>query len=421
MQGKKPVTAVVIKRVLRQGGRFICGICRKTHASEADAERCLSACLAKQLNQGPAVVADAQAKKKRYRCSICKRIYDDEQAAKSCMRECRVKAQATMAKETAVRKAAELPAKLLGGGSAPSAADVRPSSGARAADAAGSASGAHPLSAAPRGPAASGRSATSSGSDDLAMHEGDDDTIYVEEDLSGDEGADPNQPRKQRSPVRREDLHKFLRDGRKLICRKCGAEHKSLATVVACYDSHPAHQKSERNVDDDGKYIREGAQYVCRQCGKKVFTRAEVVSCYDSHPEDFGKTSNSGAGDAIAASTGSEAGAAPAKSAPLEGDEKFIRDGARYVCRQCQKKFFTRGEVIACFDGHEGDAAEGADDAAAPAFGDVILPAAEAPAKAVPLEGDEKFTRDGAKYVCRKCNKKVFTRAEVIACYDGHG
>lgn len=32
----------------------------------------------------------------------------------------------------------------------------------------------------------------------------------------------------------------------------------------------------------------------------------------------------------------------------------------------------------------------------------------------------EKYLRDGAKYVCRKCKQKYFTRVEVEACYDSH-
>jgi transposase-like protein len=32
----------------------------------------------------------------------------------------------------------------------------------------------------------------------------------------------------------------------------------------------------------------------------------------------------------------------------------------------------------------------------------------------------EKFSRDGARYVCKKCKQKYFTRVEVEACYDSH-
>lgn len=30
--------------------------------------------------------------------------------------------------------------------------------------------------------------------------------------------------------------------------------------------------------------------------------------------------------------------------------KKFFRDGARYVCRCCKKKYFTRNEVESCYD-----------------------------------------------------------------------
>ncbi len=32
----------------------------------------------------------------------------------------------------------------------------------------------------------------------------------------------------------------------------------------------------------------------------------------------------------------------------------------------------------------------------------------------------EKYTRDGAKYVCTRCKKKYFSKDEVEKCYDGH-
>ena len=36
------------------------------------------------------------------------------------------------------------------------------------------------------------------------------------------------------------------------------------------------------------------------------------------------------------------------------------------------------------------------------------------------VRDDDKFQRVGAQYVCKKCSKKLFTRAEVIQCYDSH-
>ena len=178
-------------------------------------------------------------------------------------------------------------------------------------------------------------------------------------------------------------MHKFFRDGRKLVCKKCGAEKKTLDDVIACYDSHPAHvkkapqekiepakkepklkivkpeapiapevekaAKAPRLTNEDEKFLRDGARYVCRKCGKKSFTREDVFACYDGH-----------AGEQPQA----KVEAAPAASAPepekvaktprlTNEDEKFLRDGARYICRHCQKKHFTRGDVTACFDSHQ--------------------------------------------------------------------
>ncbi len=35
-------------------------------------------------------------------------------------------------------------------------------------------------------------------------------------------------------------------------------------------------------------------------------------------------------------------------------------------------------------------------------------------------ETEKKFTRDGARYVCKKCKQKYFTKVEVEQCYDKH-
>ena len=37
-----------------------------------------------------------------------------------------------------------------------------------------------------------------------------------------------------------------------------------------------------------------------------------------------------------------------------------------------------------------------------------------------PKKGEEKFLRDGAKYVCRKCKQAYFTKMEVEKCHDSH-
>ena len=120
---------------------------------------------------------------------------------------------------------------------------------------------------------------------------------------------------KVKQVVRRNQEHKYLRDGRKLVCRKCGKEHGNLDAVIGCYDAHPAHVKrvAPPNPDpvvaaprpkpaapepvapavqaipkvvtpgDEHKFSRDGARYLCRNCKKKYFTRDDVGKCFDSH------------------------------------------------------------------------------------------------------------------------------------------
>jgi hypothetical protein len=32
----------------------------------------------------------------------------------------------------------------------------------------------------------------------------------------------------------------------------------------------------------------------------------------------------------------------------------------------------------------------------------------------------DKYTRDGAKYICKKCKGKFFSKDDVEKCFDGH-
>ena len=41
--------------------------------------------------------------------------------------------------------------------------------------------------------------------------------------------------------------------------------------------------------------------------------------------------------------------------------------------------------------------------------------------KYVPKKQEDKFFRDGAWYVCKKCSAKFFTREEASACYEKGG
>ena len=43
-----------------------------------------------------------------------------------------------------------------------------------------------------------------------------------------------------------------------------------------------------------------------------------------------------------------------ASKEPRDHTKKFTRAGAKYVCEICKEKYFSKEEVIRCFDGHKG-------------------------------------------------------------------
>jgi predicted SprT family Zn-dependent metalloprotease len=225
---------------------------------------------------------------------------------------------------------------------------------------------------------------------------------------------------------------KFQKDGNSYRCHSCHQKYKKYQEAIACYDLHREQEKAgvASKKDGDDKFFRDGAKYVCRKCNKKFFSRNEVASCFDAHQpeEDIWVT---GAEPEPAAKD-----AAPATPAPKETleqartrratarseNEKFFRNGAKYVCRVCNKKLFTKSEVIQCYDSHADEEEAGS----GPTLTTQDIEAA-AVDKAPPTartgshrEGEDKFYRDGAKYVCKKCNGRHFTRNEVIQCFDKH-
>lgn len=244
----RPVKAgpgVPIKRVLRRGTLFTCGVCRKDHAREAQAEACLASCLDKWLasNAGAAADAPTAGEAKRFRCGICRRVYEVRTEAQACSNACRAKTMQAVEEEREVF-----------GVRAPVATGAEPS---------------RPIARTPH--------------------------------------SDP----KPKTAVRRDQMHKFLRDGRKLVCRKCGKEFPSLDEVIACYDADVLRLEAGKNAtkpaagasaphsikaavpsskeappteqSDDHKFVRDNAKYKCRNCGAKYFTKSDVVACFDKH------------------------------------------------------------------------------------------------------------------------------------------
>ncbi len=313
-------SAIPINRVITQGDISICGICRKIYKESKQANVCLTRCLSGHLNPSDPVVALSEAGAKKFRCHFCRRVFSERNKAVECASACKVKTNAVVASE-------------------------------------------HPK--------------------DIAQPKLQAQTLVRPQQKSTQPDRPLVKPAKKPPVVRRDQMHKFFRDGRKLVCKKCGSEKMTLDDVIACYDSHPEHvkktpqekkieaeqksapklkivkatapeiekvAKTPRLTNEDEKFLRDGARYVCRHCGKKLFTREDVFACYDSHAGE-----QPAAKVAATAAPAAEPAPVPEKTAKLssiEDDHKFFRDGARYICRTCSKKHFTRGDVTTCFDAH---------------------------------------------------------------------
>lgn len=267
LQPKQPGSTVPVKRVIRRDGRFVCGMCRKPYATEAEAEKCLEGCLSSWLRTAPPINEVKGGDAKQFRCGFCKRVYTARNEAQSCADACRKKTQKSVDSERSVS-----PSRALAAGVAPKSA--------------------------------------------VAASAADDDD-------------DSTSSRFKAPKFGREHMHKFLRDGRKLICRKCGAERATMEAVIACFDGHVAPPKAVK--------VEKPAPSPKPAAPKPI--DPPVVEATTA--------------PAAAAPTPVEAPPQRTRSLAHEDDgHKFYRDGARYICRNCNAKYFTRGDVVACFDGH---------------------------------------------------------------------
>jgi hypothetical protein len=401
-----------VRRVVKQGHSYMCGMCGSRYGNESQAEACLKSCVQRYMEQS-AVQDKPEKSGTVYRCPYCKRVYDKVIHAKECARTCKDDIQKKMDAEARYKKTQSVEDKMkmlaaFAGGEhnlppikAPSPRrDTPASTKAPAPQAAAKAK----APAKPRQPSA------------------------PEPELASLEMPVETSPQ----PVHPAEGTKFQKDGNTYRCHSCHQKYKKYQDAIACYDRHQEQEKAgvTSKKEGDDKFFRDGAKYVCRKCSKKFFSRNEVMACFDAHkPEDdvwvTGAESESASKDAAQPAPAMKETTEQARTRRANArseNEKFFRDGAKYVCRICNKKLFTKSEVIQCYDAHAAEEEGG---------GGPTLTAQDIEAAAVdkatpPVrtgnnrEGEDKFYRDGAKYVCKKCNGRYFTRNEVIQCFDKH-
>ena len=77
-----------ILRIIRQDGRFICGVCRQSHLAEGAAAGCLDSCMRNFFLLDPVVAIDT-FQYQQFRCRICCREYALYNEAYDCAAECK--------------------------------------------------------------------------------------------------------------------------------------------------------------------------------------------------------------------------------------------------------------------------------------------------------------------------------------------
>ncbi len=333
----KPARAKV-RKIFKKGDIYLCGLCGKNYPSIPEAQFCLSRCTQDYLRETGTV----EAPQKRYRCSFCKRIHPSIEEAQACSETCKrsLEQKAMAERKVAQTMSVEEKLKALAQfAKDPAAAEALKTAEAQAAAAA---------------PA----------------------KVY----------------RPKKNEILAGENIKFQRDKHMFRCLRCKQRYSSPDDARQCWDSHGeggvlSFGKPKSN---DPRYELDGKKFRCKKCERLYVAVDDAIRCHDSHTAPVGK------------------------SGKEEVSEAYFRDGAKYVCRKCNKKYFTRSEAETCFNSVH---PEGELQAAAPEAGaDAAQPAA--PTKKEKDADLEKFFRDGAKYVCRGCSKKYFSKTEVVECFD---
>ncbi len=326
---------IQVKRVLRRGQHFVCGMCGSQHQEGKVAQGCLERCLTGFFRQQPVNTVRRDGKTE-YQCSYCKRCYENSTFAQKCASDCQSRLQQRSQKEQTIARK-KLAGVRIDLPQAKAKGQASMSSG-RDADAqeilAGLPAGVAFLTTGPSAPETSTAAATPTAKAPMPHDNAE------KKKSSGPSRIDP------------EIAKKVLKDGRTMVCRRCGGEYATMQEAGQCYDRHPPQEKGEViqiSAEDRKKYRRASGQFECSYCGASHGRVQEAIKCYDTHDRTEENSGNQTAPEPIPAAT--PAPIIAIKNNP-DDDKKFSRDGAKYICRECKSKFFTREDVISCFDGH---------------------------------------------------------------------
>ncbi len=219
--------AGAIKRVIRRGRKFFCGLCRTFYGQEDQAVGCLTECWGELLRLDP-VLPRRHGMSMVYRCRFCARDFVKRQAARGCAAECRGRAEERHEADMGllasddVTPAARPFKRRVAAPSLMVAAPLRRKL-VRTAPVAGPTM--EPVAQSPA-PAAA------------------------------EPSPGPAAP---------------------------AAAPGALDSTVPVAGAAAAGPAPAKKVKGDQAFMRDGAEYVCTACSKRYFTKLEVTSCFESH------------------------------------------------------------------------------------------------------------------------------------------
>lgn len=216
-----PQTSVLVRRVVRRGSTFICGLCRVEHPSAPKAQSCLSLCW-RIIKRGPPFILLKKLGKFEYACIFCMRSYETPASAKSCASECSTRLKLVPSPDHKKRRRA-VPVEEIKSSQEPELASESP----------------HPsdYDSTPT------TLTTGLGEFDLQDETLAPNTVEqelpdlpVEDDPLAEEPIAASKTKKAR--VKRDMTKKFERHGSKYVCEGCNAKFFTKEEVEACFDKH---------------------------------------------------------------------------------------------------------------------------------------------------------------------------------------
>ncbi len=160
-------------------------------------------------------------------------------------------------------------------------------------------------------------------------------------------------------------------------CRFCARDYRSRSLAHSCAKLCRRQMIDAFDLEEDLFLAGEGsdarprrrvkagpvAQARVQRTAPKLKRTVEAPAVATEAPVNEDATSAAAAAAAAATAAAASAAAAPATAAAtVEGGadkgkkykdgDVFTRDGARYICKVCKKKHFTREDVVACFESH---------------------------------------------------------------------